>query len=124
MSYEEMSSTGSRDDLSSAGEPEPLETAQNPPAAFYQHLHAWLVLHDRHNYLTLKNERIDAEGTPESIQEREAERVECRTTEINMERARSSLRDWLIPKWAVLLMSKLWCSKYKRANSFNSGPNS
>jgi len=98
MSYEEMSSTGSRDDLSSAGELEPLETAQNPPAAFYQHLHAWLVLHDRHNYLTLKNERIDAEGTPESIQEREAERVECRTTEINMERARSSLRDWLIQK--------------------------
>jgi len=95
MSYEEMSSTGSRDDISSEEEPAPLETAPHPPAAFYQHLHVWLVLHDRHNYLALKNERIDAEGTPESIQEREAEGVECRTTEINMERARASLRDWL-----------------------------
>ena len=64
MSYEEMSSTGSRDDLSSDEEPAPLATTPHPPAAFYQHLHVWLVLHDRHNYLTLKNERIDAENTP------------------------------------------------------------
>ena len=95
VTNEDIESTGSQDDESTGGSTSSDNRGQNPPTEFYKRLHAWMVLYDRDNHLQGEIAQQDAEATQGSRPERDAALVAKRTAEINLERARVSLRDWL-----------------------------